>query len=171
MVCIRIRRNLCSKIELIYFPFCSIIYKEVEKAAPAMARYPLFANRIERNRAMAEKGNNKFFKMFKDTAETVKKTAEEQVEVVKINSNIGNLRDQITAAYKAIGESVYQSEGDTISKAELQPQLDTIRECQEKIKELQARSAELRGVKVCPACKAECGAKAEFCAKCGTKLS
>ena len=44
---------------------------------------------------MAEKGNNKFFKMFKDTAETVKKTAEEQVEVVKINSNIGNLRTKL----------------------------------------------------------------------------
>ena len=129
---------------------------------------------------MAE-NENKFFKMVKETAtktasaatkaaETVKKNAEEKVQVAKNNNAISTINGKIAAIFKEIGEIVYQSEQDTIDRAQFQEKLDQIKAYYDEISSLKLQSAELRNMVICPACKKECRENEEYCSACGAKL-
>lgn len=126
---------------------------------------------------------NKFFKMVKDTAtktataatkaaESVMKTAEDKVEIGKLNSQISDLKLENAGIFRDIGEEVYKSNKYAFERNDFKDQIGQIKANEERIVELGKRSAELRGMKICPYCKKEYSAKGgiAFCPACGGKL-
>ena len=105
-----------------------------------------------------------------DAAGDMGRKVGEKFEIVKINSRISELKGEIEKLYGVIGEKVYQTPGDTIEKAAFEQELKEIGDRYNQIKDCLYRTAELKGMVICPGCGKECEKEADFCSKCGTKL-
>lgn len=109
---------------------------------------------------------------------TVSVKSKEVLEVTKINSQIGGLKDQIAKSQRELGEAVYEmSLQGAIDQNGIKEKCDAItvlrQQIQEKEAELQAvhgKAAAALGQFTCPNCKTEVAEGTKFCGNCGSKI-
>ncbi|MBQ7841563.1 MAG: hypothetical protein IJ390_13915 [Lachnospiraceae bacterium] len=113
-----------------------------------------------------------FFSKMGETLSTKGKAATQKAkdiaELTKLSTQVGQLEGKIKSWYQVIGEKVYQSEKDQ-EHAGLEVEFNMITDAFAEIGRIKKQIAELKGVQVCPGCKAEVPADALFCPKCGAK--
>ncbi len=109
---------------------------------------------------------------------TVSVKSQEVLEVTKIKSHIGNLKEQIINAQSKLGEDVYQMYLQSgIDQTVIQEKCESIKALENQVAEKEAelqkvhlKAAEAMGKKFCDVCKTEIPEDAKFCGKCGNKV-
>lgn len=107
------------------------------------------------------------------TAEAAGKRAGEVVEVTKLNLQIFDLNNEISALFKQIGELVYKAhdnaDADTSS---IEEWLALIDEKKNTVSEIKQRILGFKHSKKCPnpECGRDCEKNDTFCPRCGTQL-
>ncbi len=107
------------------------------------------------------------------TAEAAGKRASEVVEVTKLNLQIFDLGNEISALYKQIGELVYKAHDDAdADTGSIEEWLILIDEKKSAIEEIKQRILAFKHSKKCPnpECGRDCEKSDAFCPKCGTQL-
>ena len=115
---------------------------------------------------------DKFLSELKNTASKVVRKSSELVEISKIKLNIANVKSDISANYKLLGELVYLSQTDDAEPdtEKIQETIARIDELNEKLSALLEDSSALKNEKVCPECAKNNAKDALFCVKCGHKF-
>lgn len=110
-------------------------------------------------------------KKTEEAVEVVAKKTEETVEVQKIKSQIRVMERNNERDFQDIGKIVYEryQKGKEID-AEFVELCEAISEREESIDNYKKQVAEIRGLDVCPSCKAHVEANVVFCPKCGAKI-
>lgn len=101
----------------------------------------------------------------KDAAQKAKDVA----ELAKLNAQAGQLEGKIKTWYQVVGEKVYQMEKDQ-DHAGLEEEFTLINDAVAQLAAVKKQIAQIKGIQVCPACKAEVNVEYQFCPKCGEKL-
>lgn len=105
------------------------------------------------------------------TARYAGRYAGQMVDVAKLNMKIFDLRTEISALLREIGQVVYDThlgvEADKDPIDGLLAQIDGKRKA---IGELKERIAVLKHARECPGCGASCGKDDHFCKSCGQAL-
>lgn len=109
----------------------------------------------------------------KNTANKVMKKSSEIVEISKIKFSIANLKSDINAKFKELGELVYLSqksdeEPDTNKLEELLSSIDGL---YARLNELTEISSSLKKEKLCPICSKANAMDSQFCSGCGHKFA
>lgn len=95
--------------------------------------------------------------------------ADTAVDYVSLEYKASSIRGKIDDRYKELGRLYYQlSETEAQDSGELQEKVDAVKAL---ICELNAVEEDMSKYKnICPECRANNPAKAEYCSKCGAKL-
>lgn len=101
----------------------------------------------------------------KDAAQKAKDVA----ELAKLNAQAGQLEGKIKTWYQVVGEKVYQMEKDQ-DHAGLEEEFTLINDAVAQLAAVKKQIAQIKGIQVCSACKAEVNVEYQFCPKCGEKL-
>ena len=108
----------------------------------------------------------------KEIADMTGKKAGEIINIQKMRVSAATLNAQISKLYEVLGRLTYDAAKNGLDTAAQSDQtVAEIDEKREELCELKAKIAEARGKRVCPACRADNGADALFCDKCGQKLT
>ena len=106
-----------------------------------------------------------------DAAYGVGKKATELLSVAKLNIRLNDLKNQISAELRVVGEMMYATHTGTPTDSEtLLAQLQVIDGLYAQIAEIEAEIADLRGQVTCPGCGADRIEGDVFCRHCGTRL-
>lgn len=110
-------------------------------------------------------------KKTEEAVEVVAKKTEETVEVQKIKSQIRVMERNNDRDLQDIGKMVYEryQKGKEVD-AEFVELCEAISEREESIDDCKKQVAEIKGLDVCPSCKAHVEANTVFCPKCGVKI-
>ncbi len=113
---------------------------------------------------------------FDDFGTRVKKVRDDTVEglqkankVRQLNSSIHAEEKKVDKLYKDMGKKLYELYKDN-ALSEFEPEFETLAASFAMMDELQEQVRGVRGVQICPNCKAEVNAKERFCPNCGYKL-
>ncbi len=101
------------------------------------------------------------------TARRAAKYAGQTVDVAKLNMKIFDLKTDINALLREIGQVVYDTHLGADPGRDVESLLREVDEKYAAISDLKERSATLRCAKECPACGAACGKDDKFCKSCG----
>lgn len=97
--------------------------------------------------------------------------AENAVRYTRLKVRILDLRSQVNAQMRTIGELVYATHsGNPTPSATLQEALEAADRLNEEIEDCQRALAALRGVRLCGVCGAENDAGDAYCTRCGQSL-
>ena len=110
-------------------------------------------------------------KKTEEAVEVVAKKTEETVEVQKLKSQIRVMERNNERDFQDIGKMVYEryQKGKEVD-AEFVEFCEAIKERETSIEEYKKQVAELKGLDVCPKCKAHVETNATFCPKCVAKI-
>ena len=95
--------------------------------------------------------------------------AKDLADIAKLNSNISDEKNKITAAYKEIGKMYFEAHSEDFEEgyAEL---VGNIKASLDKISAFEQQIVDIKGVSKCPNCGAEVPKGAAFCTACGTAI-
>lgn len=110
-------------------------------------------------------------KKTEEAVEVVAKKTEETVEVQKVKSQIRVLERSNERDFQDIGKIVYEryQKGKVID-TEFIELCEAISTREDSIENYKKQMAEIKGLDVCPNCKAHVEANVVFCPKCGAKI-
>ena len=110
-------------------------------------------------------------KKTEEAVEVVAKKTEETVEVQQLKSQIRVMERNNERDFQDIGKMVYEryQKGKEVD-AEFVEFCEAISGREESIDEYKKQVAEIKGLDVCPSCKAHVEANVVFCPKCGAKI-
>lgn len=110
-------------------------------------------------------------KKTEEAVEVVAKKTEETVEVQKVKSQIRVLERSNERDFQDIGKIVYEryQKGKVID-TEFIELCEAISTREDSIENYKKQMAEIKGLDVCPNCKAHVEASVVFCPKCGAKI-
>lgn len=115
---------------------------------------------------------------FVDLGRTISKAANEVVdktgeffESTKIKAQISTEEKSVEKAYRDIGEIIYKQhmEGQPVSE-EVAKICDDILSHEDRIRSFRTELANLKGMKICPACSEKVPKDVAFCPKCGVAM-
>ena len=111
-------------------------------------------------------------KKTEEVVDVVAKKTEQTVEVQKLKSQIGVMTRNNDRDYKDIGKIVYDKfkKGEEVDDAFLEL-CEAIAAREESIEELKRQIAEVKGLDVCQQCGEHIEPNAQYCPKCGAKVS
>lgn len=110
-------------------------------------------------------------KILSETAEVVGKKTEEAVEIQKNKSKIRGLKRGNDRDLKDIGKMVYEKfKKNEVLDTTFIELCEAIEAREEAITEHKKKIAEIKGLDVCPECKAHIEPDTIFCPKCGAKV-
>lgn len=112
---------------------------------------------------------NDFGKKISSGSQEAIAKAKDFADVAKLNSNISDEERRINANFTEIGKMYFESHKDDFDEM-FADQFTSIKECQEKIKDLQRQITAIKGVVKCPNCGAEVAKDSAFCPSCGTAI-
>ena len=101
----------------------------------------------------------------KEAAEAAKKMA----EIANLKGQISGINIEIKKHYTKIGEAYYENHKDSQIECEYEENVQSIRDAQNAVAELEKRLKELKGTMECQACGNAMDAEYIFCPKCGAK--
>lgn len=105
------------------------------------------------------------------TARYAGKCAGQMVDIAKLNMKIFDLRAEISALLREIGQVVYDTHlGAETDKGSVDGMLAEIDEKNKTINELKERIAVLKSCRECPGCGGPCGKEDRYCKACGAQL-
>ena len=105
------------------------------------------------------------------TARYAGKCAGQMVDIAKLNMKIFDLKTEISALLREIGQVVYDTHlGVEADKDPIGGMLEQIDQKNRAIEELKERIAVLKNCRECPSCGASCGKEDKFCKSCGAQL-
>lgn len=106
------------------------------------------------------------------TARYAGRCAGQMVDIAKLNMKIFDLRTEIGALLREIGQVVYDAHlGTESDKTSVDGMLEQIDQKNRAIEELKERIAVLKNCRECPGCGGACGKDDKFCKTCGTELA
>ena len=105
-----------------------------------------------------------------EVVEVVAQKTEQTVEIQKIKSQIRTMERNNERDYQDIGKMIYENfkKGEEVD-APFVELCEAIQEREAEIEKAKDEIADLKGLDVCPVCKAHMEASASFCPKCGAK--
>lgn len=104
------------------------------------------------------------------TARYAAKYAGQTVDIAKLNMKIFDLKTDVNALLREIGQVVYDTHLGADNAGDVDGLLAQIDEKHRAVAELKERAAALRSCKDCPNCGAVCGRDDRFCKSCGKEL-
>lgn len=104
-----------------------------------------------------------------ETGQKAKKTANDLVEITRLNGQINDMEKAVRELYTKLGEQYFQLRGQEAEEA-LAELCGQIKAKQDEIAFARADLQRLKNVVSCPACGCENPATAKFCAQCSTPL-
>lgn len=106
-----------------------------------------------------------------EVVDVVAKKTEQTVEVQKIKGQIRTMERNNERDYQDIGKMVYDKFKNGVEIEDAYRELcEAIKAREEEIEKAKESVAELKGLDVCPTCKAHVDANVTFCPKCGAKI-
>lgn len=107
-----------------------------------------------------------------EVVDAVAKKTEQTVEAQKVKSQIRTMERNNERDYQDIGKMIYEryKKGETVDEQYVEL-CEAIKAREQEIKKRREEVAELKGLDVCPKCKAHVETDASFCPKCGAKIS
>lgn len=106
-----------------------------------------------------------------DAAYGVGKKATELLSVAKLNIRLNDLKNQVSAELRVVGEMMYSTHtGTPIDSEILLAQLQVIDDLHARMAAVEKEIADLRGQQLCPGCGAERIQGDLYCRHCGTRL-
>ena len=102
----------------------------------------------------------------KEAAETAKKMA----EIANIKGQISAINTEIKKNYSKIGEAYYNIHKDSELTCEFEEYVQSVRDAEKAVKELEKRISTLKGTIKCEGCGNEIDVQSTFCPKCGIKV-
>ncbi len=108
-----------------------------------------------------------------DTLVSVSKDATQKAkdlsDLAKIRMDMRTKQEYISKQYTEIGKAYYEKhKNDEEPKYE---QVTSIREAEEVLDELRQQLSQIKGLQKCPECGQDMPLEADYCSKCGAKLS
>ena len=115
---------------------------------------------------------NAIFSTVKGWANAAGKKTEEVMETSKIKLKMVSISSELSKAYEELGELVYQAakKNDTVG-SEMDEIMDKIDSLLQQMRELENKVGDIKKVRICPNCNANCPADSRFCSRCGVILS
>lgn len=112
---------------------------------------------------------NKLGKKASETYQVTKEKASNLSEELKIKGKINELKENISKAYREIGQIVYNEvkDGKDVSKDEVSEKCENISRMKDEIEKLETQILNIKKVKKCIQCGAALNIEDEFCSKCG----
>lgn len=104
------------------------------------------------------------------TARCAARYAGETVNMAKLNMKIFDLKTDINALLREIGQLVYDAHQGKDGGGEIEGLLRQIDEKRAAILEVKGRLAALKRVRTCPGCGEACAQEDKFCKSCGKPL-
>lgn len=111
---------------------------------------------------------NTLFDKAKDVANLAGKKTEEVVETSKLKLQSFSINSDIQDAYEKIGGLVYRARKTGVNnEEEIAASIAEIDELLSALNDLESKIAEIKKVKKCPNCGANCSSESHFCSRCG----
>lgn len=109
-------------------------------------------------------------KAFTDTSNTVKKKANEAVELAKLRGQLSDLKEELERLYGQVGKAYYTARGTQESFDSADAFCDRINALRDEIAKLEQTIESKRSHARCKNCGAVLSPQAKFCIECGEKV-
>lgn len=115
---------------------------------------------------MLEEISEKFSKITKDVTDSM----QQQVDLIKMKSNIKKEEAAIENAYKEIGK-LFINQNVSAVPEEYVKYIDALREAKDKITQYTDKIVQIRRIQLCVECNQKIKNSMQFCPYCGAKIS